>query len=186
MLAINATEANSTAGKDTFLTMAVYPQTVAIAEKASHGVLPAYGDDLMAEFDDVRRVDTQIELKEQEAYERSHTIDETRAKYYQDATIGDERGDQLPGQAKAPPPPQPVTGAMVPLNGQTPEAALAAAGKALDRRRWRDKALKALAAGRAAGVPFDPEYLTDEEAIVIRGALKRAETADAVAAAVGA
>src|SRR5258706_15543762 len=80
VLAINATEANSTAGKDTFLTMAVYPQTVAIAEKASHGVLPAYGDDLMAEFDDVRRDHMQIGLKEQDAHERSPTLNETGPK----------------------------------------------------------------------------------------------------------
>jgi hypothetical protein len=57
---------------------------------------------------------------------------------------------------------------------------MAAAGKALDRRRWRDKAVKAIVAGRGADVSFDPEYLTDDEAMSVRAALKRASTADDV------
>ncbi len=58
--------------------------------------------------------------------------------------------------------------------------------KALDRRRWYEKATNALARGGACDVPFDPEYLTDSEAMTIRAALKRAATADDVWRAVGA
>lgn len=191
ILAVNATEANSTAGKDTFLTMAVYPEHVAIAEKITQNPLPSYGDDLTCAFEDVRRVDTQIELQEQAAYERSHTILEVRAKYYQDKPIGDGRDLLLPAEvgkgltdARAPedkpapaPPPQlaPPSDAL-----PSPDELMQEAGKALDRRRWRDKVLKAMAAGRGADVPFDPEYLTDDEAMTVRASLKRAVTADDV------
>lgn len=193
ILAVNATEANSTAGKDTFLSMGVYPEHVTIAEKVSNDVLPAYGDDLIAEFADVRRVDTLIELQEQEAYERSHTVEEVRAKYYHDDPIGDERDDystQAFVSAKAPSQ-QPTPPALAPFVGQppadqeppTPEQQMAQAGKALDRRRWRDKAIKALAAGRAADVAFDPEYLSDGEAMAIRAALRKVRTAAEVSTA---
>lgn len=190
VLAVNATEANSTAGKDTFLSMAVYPVTVALGKTITSKIIrPVYGDQFVGLFEDVRRVDTQIELQEQEAYERSHTLDEVRAKYYQEEPIGDARGALLPSEigkgltdGRAPedkPPPQQF-GLPSP---DDPELALSSAGKALDRRRWRDKALKALARGASADVSFDPEYLTDEDTMPIRAALKRARTASDVALA---
>lgn len=170
ILSVNATEANSTAGKDTFLSMCVYPQHVAVAEKIDGDLLPVYGDDLDGEFDDVRRVDTTLELAMQTAYERTHTIDETRKRYYNEGPIGDERGKLRPGDAAPRPPAPPAE--------PPPAEAIAEAGKALDRRRWQTKAIKAFAAGRAIDVPFDPDYLTDDEAMQIRAALKRAQTAD--------
>jgi HK97 family phage portal protein len=186
ILAVNATEANSTAGKDTFLGMAVYPVNQAIGRKITQKLLPAYGAGLVGAFEDVRRVDTEIELKEQAEYSKTHTLDEVRAKYYQDKPIGDERGKLLPAEIGSgltdarkpedkPPPMLPP-----PVVPEDPAQAMAAAGKALDRRRWRDKAVKAIVAGRGADVPFDPDYLTDDEAMSVRGALKRASTADDV------
>ncbi len=179
VLAINATEANSTAGKDTFLSMAVYPQTYAIGRKITQKVLPAYGDGLVGAFEDVRRVDTQIELLEQSAYERTHTVQETRKKYYQDQPLGDERDKLLPAEigkgltdARRPedkPPPM--------LPPPAPDA-LEAAQKRLDLDRWQRKVIKSLAAGRLPGdVVFDPDYLSDADAMPIRAALKRARTA---------
>lgn len=170
ILAVNATEANSTAGKDTFLSMAVYPQHMAVAEKIANDILPTYGDDLTGAFGDVRRADTEIELKQRLAYERTHTIDEVRARYDGDGPIGDARGALLPSEVGKPMPAAPD---------------LSVAGKALDRRRWRDKATKAALTGRALDVPFEPEYLSDDEAMTIRAALKRARTRDDVALAFG-
>jgi HK97 family phage portal protein len=169
VLAVNATEANSTAGKDTFLSMAVYPQHIAVAETITSKLLPRYGDGLRFAFEDVRRVDTQIELLEQAAYERTHTIDEVRAKYYGDRPIGDERGVLLASDRKSDAPPPPP---------MLPPDAVQQAGKALDLRRWQTKAIKALVAGRACDVAFDPDYLSDDEAMTIRAGLKRARTAD--------
>lgn len=191
VLAINATEANSTAGKDTFLSMAVYPQTFSIGKKITQKLLPSYGEGLVGEFEDVRRVDTQIELQEQLAYERTHTVEEVRAKYYQDKPLGDGRDMLLPseigkgmtdtrapenkpapvpfGQQPAIPPPDPVEEA-----------------KRLDKDRWQRKVMKAMLGGRLpADVTFDPDYLEDGETMQIRGALKRASSTADVRAAFG-
>lgn len=168
ILAVNATEANSTAGKDTFRELAIYPLHVAVAEKIVNDLLPIYGEDLTGAFDDVRRVDTQVELAARTAYERTHTVDEVRAKYDGDGPIGDARGALLPAQAAnlAPPSePGPALG----------DVALLAAQKAHERRQWRTKALKAQAAGRNVDVAFTPEHLGDDEAMEIRAALRRGD-----------
>ncbi len=172
ILAVNATEANSTAGKDTFLEMAVAPALTAIAEKITNDVLPAYGDGLTAAFADVSRADTAVELQQQQAAARVMTVNEVRAKFYGLPPLGDARGQQLAAGASAAPPASPAP------TDPTPDA-LAMAGKALDRRRWRDKAIKAQAAGRAADVPFTPDWLSDDEAMTIRAALRRGDLAGA-------
>lgn len=182
VLAINATEANSTAGKDTFLSMAVYPQAYAIGKKITQKVLPRYGDGLVGEFEDVRRVDTQIELLEQAEYAKTHTIEEVRKKYYQDKPLGDERDKLLPAEigkgmtdARKPEDKPPPAVSLPQAQDMPPDPV--AEGKALDRRRWQTVAIKALAAGRAPGSrPFDPDYLNDDETMRIRAALLHAET----------
>jgi hypothetical protein len=188
VLAINATEANSTAGKDTFLSMAVYPQTFSIGKKITQKLLPAYGDGLVGAFEDVRRVDTEIELKEQAEYSKTHTVDEIRKKYYQDTPLGDERGTLLPAEigsgmtdarnpADKPPPPAPLQLGAPPA----PADALAQAQKRLDRERWERKAINHMAANRPLDLlTFDPDYLSDDEAMPIRAALKAARSADDV------
>jgi HK97 family phage portal protein len=101
VLAINATEANATAGKATFTELAVWPGLVAVAEKITNDILPAYGPNLRAEFDDIRVTDKAMELQEQTAFERVATIDEIRQKYYQLDPIGDDRGKLLPAEITA-------------------------------------------------------------------------------------
>jgi HK97 family phage portal protein len=196
VLAINATEANSTAGKDTFLSMAVYPQTYAIGKKITQKVLPAYGAGLVGEFEDVRRVDTQIELLEQQEFAKTHTIDQINEKYYQEPPLGDERGNLFPAEigsgmtdarnpADKPPPVLPPQFGSQPGQPPAPDA-LAQAQKRLDLVRWQRKVTKGLAAGRLpADVVFDPDYLTDAEAMPIRAALKKAQRAEDVAQAFG-
>lgn len=98
VLAVNATEANATTGKGTFVEMAVWPQLTSVAEKITNDLLPAYGDNLVAAFDDIRVTDRQLLLSEQAAFERVHTIDEVRAKFYQADPLGDERGNLLIGE----------------------------------------------------------------------------------------
>lgn len=93
--AVNATEANATAGKATFVEMAVWPRLVAIAEKITNDLLPAYGDNLIGEFDDIRIGDRSMTLAEQAAAERVHTIDEIRQAYYQLGPLPDDRGMRL-------------------------------------------------------------------------------------------
>jgi HK97 family phage portal protein len=101
VLAVNATEANATAGKSTLLEFAIWPEHVSVAEKITNDILPAYGENLVAEFDDVRRTDEALELQKIATYERSHTINEVRKEFYGDDEIDDPRGDTL-GGAPAP------------------------------------------------------------------------------------
>ena len=101
MMAINATEANATAGRKTLMDMAVWPQLVEIAAKITARILPLYGQNLDCEFDDPRLPDRAMELAEQEAFAKVHTIDEVRTQFYQDKGLGDERGKLLPAEVTA-------------------------------------------------------------------------------------
>jgi hypothetical protein len=95
MLAVNATEANSVSGKRTFVEYGVWPHLVRIAEKITNDLLPLYGPNLVGEFEDIRVTDKQMELSEIAAYSQTHTVDEVRARYYQDEPLGDDRGNLL-------------------------------------------------------------------------------------------
>jgi len=97
-LAPDTTNANSRSGRDAFLELAVYPLHTAVAETATNNVLPLYGDDLVAEFEDVRPKDRALILQEQQAFGQVHTIDEVRAEYYKQDPLGDERGLLLPAE----------------------------------------------------------------------------------------
>jgi HK97 family phage portal protein len=120
ILAVNATEANSKAGKDTFRELAIWPLLTALAEKITNDILPAYGPGLVGVFDDVRMKDRALELAEQDAFARVHTIDEVREKFYEANPIGDERGQLLVVQVNATsggiqePPPSPFGGENAP------------------------------------------------------------------------
>lgn len=95
MLAVNATEANSKAGKATFMEMAVWPQLVSIAEKITNDLLPVYGDKLVGAFDDVRIADRGMQLAEQNAAGQVQTIDEMRQAFYSLPPLADNRGGRL-------------------------------------------------------------------------------------------
>lgn len=95
ILAVNATEANSKAGKATFMEMAVWPQLVSIAEKITNDLLPIYGENLVGNFDDVRIADRGMQLAEQNAASRIQTIDEMRQSFYSLPPLEDGRGVRL-------------------------------------------------------------------------------------------
>ena len=117
MLAVNATEANSVSGKRTFIEYGVWPHLVRVAEKITNDLLPMYGPNLVGEFEDIRVTDKQLELAEISAYSQTHTVDEVRARYYQDEPLGDDRGNLLvtevgkgltPADPNPEPPPAPI------------------------------------------------------------------------------
>lgn len=95
MLSVNATEANSIAGKKTFIELGVWPHLVSIQQKITNDVLPAYGKNLVGEFDDIRITDRAMQLSEQNAFAAVHTIDEVRERFYEAQPIGDDRGKLL-------------------------------------------------------------------------------------------
>ena len=95
MMDKNATEANAVASKAVFSELTLWPDLVSMAETITNAILPAYGENLILAFDDPRKTDRALELQEQAEYARTHTIDEVRAKFYEDDPIGDERGKLL-------------------------------------------------------------------------------------------
>jgi len=98
MLDVNATEANAIAGRATFSEHGLWPLLVSVAEKISNNVLPVYDENLVGEFEDIRKIDRALELQEQQEYSKTHSIDEIRNKFYSDKELGDERGLMLPIQ----------------------------------------------------------------------------------------
>lgn len=95
VLAVNATEANSKAGKATFLEFGVWPQLTSVAEKITNNLLPTYGDNLVGEFEDIRLSDRGMELAEQSAASQVLTIDELRQQYHELGPLADDRGTRL-------------------------------------------------------------------------------------------
>jgi hypothetical protein len=183
MLDITSTEANSITGKQTFLEFTIWPRLVSIAQKITLDILPAYGRSLVAEFDDPRQTDRQIELLEQEAYSQTHTLNEIRAEFYEDDPLPDERGNWLPAQLDVPAtislmekpekPEEPPAPAAPPVQlvlntdafqNETPdepeetEEQEQAAMRA-DLAAWRRKSLKSLKANKGAAVTFESRYI---------------------------
>lgn len=179
MLDVNATEANSKAGKQTYLDHCIWPILQGVSEKITNDVMPNYGDNLVAEFEDPRQVDKVLELQEQEAFAKVHTIDEIRTEYYQDKELGDDRGLLLPAQVGAaaipmyvargeePPETPPQFGQQTPPQEQEeekpettaetePEMESAEEVKAM-LSTWRRKAINAFDKSGSAAVPFESD-----------------------------
>jgi phage portal protein BeeE len=157
MLSENATEANALAARATYSEKSLWKTLEAIAQKVTADILPSYGRKLIGIFDDPRVVDRKLELEEQNAFERTHTVEEVRQEYYQDDPIGDERdklfvvqvNEQSGGIQKPPPPPRPIM--PTPLNTQPAEETpvtdngapdLQAKAAIEDLQRWKKMAIR--------------------------------------------
>jgi hypothetical protein len=197
MLAINATEANAKTGKATLAEMAIWPMHTAIAEKITNDIMPVYGEDLRASFEDIRQTDRVLELQETTEYGKYHTVDEVRHKFYNDEPLEDnEAGKLLPAQigqsSAAPAQPEPVIPtdaapvipAVVPSDEVPPVDNSEPVDEAIqaEKGRWMRKALKAVKCGKPADVIFESEVIPSLEARYISAALAGCETADAVRA----
>lgn len=194
MMDPNATEANSKAGKQTFLESCIFPMTNSIGKKVTKALMPAYGDSLVCQVEDPRQVDKVLELQEQEAFSRTHTINEVRKQYYGDDELEDDRGLLLPAQVGAaaipmyvargeePPEMPPQFGQQTPPEEEgeeqpddnaeeMPEEAQAEDVKA-ELGRWQRKALSALKRGKGAAVEFESDIIPLSLAGAIDGALE--------------
>lgn len=100
MLSENSNTASSRTGYAAFNALSVYPKHVMMAEKITNNILPFYlGRPLVGSFEDVRLADRDLELKEQEIYSKTHSINQINEEYYGgDEIFDDERGDMLPAQ----------------------------------------------------------------------------------------
>ncbi len=166
VLSVNATEANSIAGRKTFIELGVWPHLTRMAEKVTNDILPLYGPNLVGEFEDIRITDRAMALQEQAAFERVATVNEVRQKFYQLDELGDDRGTLLVlevgkglTRTEEPPPPvimqpgqqpgdkpavdgeQPPPGEDAPTDEPPDEQAQQAEAKAL--RRWLKRRPKA-------------------------------------------
>ena len=117
----NTTEANSIAGEKTYREYALYPILQRIAEKFTSRIMPRYGAGLVCEFEEIRIRDRNMVLSEIQAYERTHTIAEVRAKHFDDAPLGDERDNLFVTQVTTG---QPTAPDGTPLPPNSPWAAL--------------------------------------------------------------
>jgi len=197
MLAVNATEANSKAGKQTFLDLSVWPKLVAIAQKFTQVIMPAYGDNLTCEFEDPRQVDRALQLQEQEAYSKTHTLEEIRMEYYGDDPLGDDRDLMLPIQISSgtttidDSPPEPVPAPLQQFQEQPPEEMPDEEEEEEEENpdveqemaKWMKKACYALEQGKPAAVVFESKIIPQAQHTRIDAALKTAKTARQVWAA---
>lgn len=181
VLAVNATEANSRAGQETIDERAIYPRLVAVAEGITNRALPLYGDNLVGQFEDPRKPNRELELAEQEAYSRTHTVNEVRARWYGDDPLPDERGELMVAQI-GPAAGHPPEGALLTMGSepdpppppdpdQEPEAESPneKRAKALgELKAWRAFALKRV--GKANPRPFEFEYVPADIAAVLNDA----------------
>lgn len=172
MLAVNATEANSKAGKATFVEMAVWPQLVSIAEKITNDLLPVYGDKLIGAFDDVRISDRGMQLAEQNAASQVQTVDELRQGFYSLPPLADGRGERLLSEPVQSAPTQPDTGSQQTQLAQTYNYQITAGIVTREEARaglglpplpqpppseYKAK-FEAIAAGKALGVPVEAMF----------------------------
>jgi HK97 family phage portal protein len=82
MWAENATEANARIAERVFIERTLWPRLVRLAGKIAAELLPFWGDDLVAAFDDIRPSDTAGRLAEIRTAYPVLSINEIRARYY--------------------------------------------------------------------------------------------------------
>ncbi len=89
MTAINATEATARTAKATYMDLTVWPMLSAVAEKITNTVLPAYGPNLVAAFDDVRVTDRAMAAQEYATYSPDLSLNENRKTQRKEPLKGD-------------------------------------------------------------------------------------------------
>lgn len=198
MLAINATEANAKSGKATFAEFAQWPLLESAAQKITNDVLPAYGDDLVGMFDEVRQKDKAMVLQEIATFSQTHTVAEVRKFFYNDAPLGDERDALFPGQVgplvqqpqvwqpEAAPASVPAEVPGEQVSGGTPDTPMDEetpipvtdefAEMNADLKRWKTVALHALERGKKPRTDFESEVIPLSLSGAISGALEDAAT----------
>ena len=83
LISENATEANAKVAERQFIERALWPKLVRLAQKISAELLPFYGGDLVAEFDDIRPTDAEARLAEIRMAYPLLSINELRERYFQ-------------------------------------------------------------------------------------------------------
>jgi len=179
LISENATEANAKVAERQFIERTLWPKLVRLAQKISQELLPFYGGDLLADFDDIRPTDTQARLDEIRTAYPLLSINELRANYFQLPPVA--WGDMPVGNsnpiheeaARSEPPGSPVSAA-------TEQARKAAIEREL--AQWERFALNRLPSeGEPEQTrPFEVTALPDELAFEISAGLLFARDREAV------
>jgi phage portal protein BeeE len=82
VLAINATQANSDAGKATLMELGVWPMLDQLGQKYEAEILPLYGDNLVGAFDEMRPSKLAMNIAEVETEAKFFTVNEIRERRY--------------------------------------------------------------------------------------------------------
>ncbi len=170
ILAVNATEANALTGKQTLIDLAIWPSMVSISQKITNDLLPAYGQNLKAEFDDIRVTDRVLELQEQAEYSKTHTVKEVRQKYYNDDPLNDDRDNLFPAQVTGTTGALPVTQELQPLQSNLLTAL----------NKWQQKAEKRYKDKGSADCDFTDDAIPGGLAGAIMGALAAVKSMDGI------
>jgi HK97 family phage portal protein len=187
----DANRANAEAAKATMIEQAVWPLL-----KLMHGditaqiIIPHYGEDLLAQFDDVRPRDRRLQLSERKQAETTQTVNEARAARGEPEYAGplaDTIGELPVPLATNAQFVMAMEGLVAGLGGLGGSGGgIGANGKAMreDLRRWRGIALRRLRDGEdPAGYDFESEHIGDGVKAEIGLLLATAETETEVKAA---
>ena len=169
----NATEANAKVAERQFIERTLYPKLVRLAQKISQELLPFYGDNLIAEFDDIRPTDTEARLAEIRAAYPLLSINELRANYFQLPPV--PWGEVAVGMDINPHPPTPS-----PIKR---EGEIETTGKSVldELAQWERFALNRLNRDeKAESRPFEVNALPDELAFEVSAGLMFAGDREAV------
>jgi HK97 family phage portal protein len=177
LISENATEANATVAERQFIERTLYPKLVRIAQKITQELLPFWGEQYVAEFEDIRPTDTQARLEEIRAAYPVLSINEIRTRYYDLPSVtwgGLPVGALTAEPVPAPDRDQPETPSSESAALATPSLPADAAKSALEElRRWERFALKRRA---APGRRFEVRALPDTIAFEIAAGLLAASS----------
>lgn len=181
-----STQANATVAERQFIERTLYPKLVRISQKITQELLPFWGDQYVAEFEDIRPTDTQARLDEIRAALPVLSINEIRARFYDmptvqwgDLPVGTPSPEVIapPDASGTPTPPAETHSASI----NTAEAAKSA----LDElRRWERFSLKRRSSeGRQFRVRVLPDTVAFEIAAGLQGASSPVEVKSVFASA---
>jgi len=174
MLDTGAAEANALAARATYSEKSLWKTLETFAQKITSNILPVYETrwKLTGEFEDPRVVDRKLELEEQAAFERTHTIEEVRKEKYGDKPLGDERDNLFVseirvassyGATNEPPPPSdnnPENTDNITNMADTRENAGDTSIKAVaDLKRWRTLTQRK---GTEKALDFTSDYISPQ------------------------
>ena len=165
----NATEANAKVAERQFIERALWPKLVRIAQKISQELLPFYGANLVAEYDDIRPTDAQARLEEIRTAYPLLSVNELRAQYFQLPPV--EWGE---GPVDSHPIPRPL-----PQPAREGETSTAKSAVENELAQWERFALNRLER-EEAGRPFEVKALPDELAFEVSAGLLFARDRESV------